>query len=122
LAYRCGSLDCHGTSARNMRIYGFGALRSGSSAAGFDPLTSETSDEEVSLTYRSLVALEPDVMKTVVAEKTGVERLTLVRKGQGSDNHKGGNRMTSDGPMNSCLTSWLQGKTDTAACANAAKP
>lgn len=119
LLYTCGSLDCHGSKYRNMRVYGFGGLRADPSML---PSGEGTTDAELALTYRSVVGLEPEVMNAVTRERTGYDRLTLVRKAKGLDNHKGGNRMASGSAMEKCLLSWLGSATDVAACNAASLP
>ena len=47
LEKRCGSIDCHGSIYRNMRIYGFGGLRLPSPLGSTTPQTpSIVTDEE----------------------------------------------------------------------------
>jgi hypothetical protein len=114
LVRSCGTLDCHGTQARNMRLYGFGGLRE---SANLDPLTAATTTAEIALSYRSVVSLEPEILRAVVQHSTAPESLTLLRKGRGSDNHKGGTRLV--GALDTCLTSWLNGSVDAEACKRA---
>jgi hypothetical protein len=105
LANRCGTLDCHGQVGRNLRIYGCAGMRSEPDAS---PATCQnpTTDDEYQRTYRSLVALEPQVMSVVysgcstsVSNGTAVyppgtachpELLTFIRKARGVEAHKGG--------------------------------
>jgi hypothetical protein len=102
-----------------MRVYGFGSLRT-------DPATlpngSGTTDPEYSLTYRSVTGLEPETTTSVVRERTGFDRLVLWRKGHGLDNHKGGNRMPTSGPMEKCIFTWLRSETDVESCRAASLP
>ncbi len=119
LLYTCGSLECHGSKYRNMRVYGFGGLRADPSVL---PSGEGTTDAEFALTYRAVVGLEPEVMTNVVRDKSGYDRLSLVRKAKGLDNHKGGNRMGSGSPMEKCLLSWLGSATDVASCNEASLP
>jgi hypothetical protein len=119
LLYTCGSLECHGSKYRNMRVYGFGGLRADPSML---PSGEGTTDAEFALTYRAVVGLEPEVMTNVTREKSGYDRLALVRKAKGLDNHKGGNRMPSGSAMEKCLLSWLGSATDVAACNAASLP
>jgi hypothetical protein len=113
----CGTLECHGTKLRNLRVYGYGSLREDPATL---PGTGATTDKEYQLTYRAIVGLEPEIMSAVTQEKRGSSRLSLVRKGRGLDNHKGANRMPAGGPMERCLLSWLLSQTDSAACQEAA--
>jgi hypothetical protein len=115
LDVRCGSLDCHGTVARNLRLYGSAGLRWSSSDRPLVPPcdTQDEDDED----YESVVGLEPETMSAVVAAG-GVdpERLTMVRKARGTEAHKGGTIWTQGDDSDTCLTSWLAGKTNSNAC------
>jgi hypothetical protein len=114
----CGTLDCHGSRLRNMRLFGYSTGR----LLGKDaPLSAGTTDAELDENYRGVVGLEPEVMTAVVASGgADVQRLSLFRKGRGLDNHKGGARMSASDPLDKCLVSWLAGKLDTDSC-NAAQ-
>ena len=114
LARRCGSIDCHGSIYRNMRIYGYGALRTGPEAT--DPMTPpRVTATEAQASYESVVGLEPEIMRTVVQQGgAGVERLTFVRKGRGDEDHKGNKRL--DANSDTCVTSWLATHVDEDAC------
>jgi hypothetical protein len=116
LSRRCGSLDCHGSSFRNMRVYGFGGQRLG--AGGFAPDNPNASTvEEVNATYESVIALEPEIMRDVVQSGgASAERLTFVRKGRGDEAHKGDRRITPGDASDRCITSWLKNTIDVAAC------
>jgi len=121
---RCGTLDCHGREERNFRVYGCEGLR-------LDPENSprcrknggvDTTNPELDATFRSLVGLEPAVTSAVVQGKgQHPELLTLVRKARGTESHKGGALIVPGDSQDQCLTSWLAGKTDVAAC-NASYP
>jgi hypothetical protein len=116
LEHRCGSLDCHGTVYRNLRLYGREGLR----LSPFDRPTSKpgaTTVAEYDEDFLSVVALEPEAMSAVVREGGAApERLTLVRKARGAEHHKGGVSMSSGDDADRCVTSWLSGRTDLAAC------
>jgi hypothetical protein len=115
LVVRCGSLDCHGTVARNMRLYGSAGLRWSSSDRPFVPLC-DTQDE-VAQDYESVVDLEPETMSAVVAAGgANPQQLTMVRKARGTESHKGGQIWTQGDDSDTCLTSWLAGSTDEGAC------
>jgi hypothetical protein len=118
LVRHCGSLDCHGESHRNLRIYGNEGLRL---AATDRPLSPEcTTDAEIDEDYVSLVGLEPEVLSAVVADHGAhPERLTFIRKGRGTEHHKGGTLMKSGDDTDACLTSWLAGEVDDNACTRA---
>jgi hypothetical protein len=121
---RCGSLDCHGQPGRNLRIWGCSGMRLDPPdipvCGGLLPGEVSTTAAEYQATYRSLVGLEPTVMSTVVAGGGAhPELLTFVRKARGLEAHKGGTLITPGDPQDICITSWLAGKTDVMACANA---
>jgi len=113
LEQRCGTLDCHGNPARPMRIYGSIGLRAPdkkeANNANYYPGGSEpTTDNEISLNYRAICALEPEIMAQVVTGAQRPEKLTLVRKPRLSEKHKGGRVWDQGKPGDQCLTNWLQ--------------
>lgn len=114
LARRCGSIDCHGSIYRNMRIYGYGGLRIGpESTTPMTPMRVTAAEAQAS--YESVVGLEPEIMRTVVQQGgAGVERLTFVRKGRGDEDHQGNKRLNADSDL--CVTSWLANHVDEDAC------
>ena len=116
LVHRCGSLDCHGSAYRNLRIYGRDGLR-------LDPKDipggrRSTTSAELDATYRSVVGLEPVVMSAVV-EGGPPGLLTFVRKARGTESHKGNALIVPGDDQDKCITTWLAGKVDTAACGRA---
>jgi len=114
LARRCGSIDCHGSIYRNMRIYGYGGLRIGANATPMAPAGVVT-PAEAEASYESVVGLEPEIMRTVVEQGgTGIERLTFVRKGRGTEDHKGNKRLNAD--SDTCVATWLANHVDEDAC------
>ncbi len=121
LEHRCGTLDCHGTPARNLRIYGNESLRWAASDRPLQPPC--TTSAEVDQDFDSVVGLEPEVMSAVVAGH-GVhpELLTLIRKARGTENHKAGAIMSPGDPLDTCITSWLSSALDVNACQTAAPP
>jgi hypothetical protein len=122
LGRRCGTLDCHGSTYRNLRLYGYGGLRLDvnllpESDAGANNITTA----EVDADYEAVIGLEPEVMRLVVLDKGfAPERLTLVRKGRGTEDHKGEGPIKVGDDADRCLVSWLASATDTAACSRAA--
>jgi len=64
LANRCGTLDCHGQTSRNLRIWGCEGMRLGDDASPVS-CVNPTTEDEYQATYRSLVALEPQVISSV---------------------------------------------------------
>jgi hypothetical protein len=123
LDHRCGSLDCHGNIARNLRVWGCEGLRLLPTDA---PICNgrlggrATTPDEHAATYRSLVGLEPTVMSAVVVDNgQDPDLLTFVRKARGEESHKGGALIMPGDDQDRCITSWLEGATDTSACGNA---
>jgi hypothetical protein len=117
LVHRCASLDCHGEVGRNLRIYGRYGLR-------LDPKGvtngSPTSAAEYDADYRSVVALEPEIMAEVVHDHGAhPERLTFYRKPRGLEAHKGGALIQAGDDQDTCIRSWLAGAVDTTSCQSA---
>jgi hypothetical protein len=119
LVRRCGELDCHGARTRNLQIFGCEGLRldEGDTPRCRASGGKDTTSAELDATYRSLVGLEPAVMSSVV-QGSGAhpELLTFVRKARGAESHKGGVLIVPGDSQDTCITSWLAGTTDTAAC------
>ncbi len=119
LQYGCGSLDCHGHVARNLRVYGEYGLRL---REGDEPGGEPTTQAEHQKNFAALVTLEPEVLERVVAEGgQRPERLTLVRKARGTEFHGGSDAAPRGGPLDRCLVSWLSSQTDDSACAQASR-
>jgi hypothetical protein len=126
LDHRCGSLDCHGQMTRNLRIWGCEGMRLDPNAISQCSRNlggTDTTNDEIEATYRSLVGLEPTVMSTVVAgHGQHPELLTFVRKARGIESHKGGALITPGDFQDVCITTWLAGENDAnhqSACASA---
>jgi hypothetical protein len=118
LVVRCGSLDCHGTPARNMRLYGSAGLRWSAADRPLVPLCDTT--DEVAQDFESVVDLEPEAMSAVVAAGgANPQQLTMVRKARGTESHKGGQIWTQGDDSDTCLTSWLASNVNESACFNA---
>jgi hypothetical protein len=121
LVHHCGTLDCHGTPYRNLRIYGNEGLRWSPTDRTLDPLC--TTSTEVGQDFDSVVGLEPEVMSQVVQDHGAApDRLTMVRKARGTENHKGGTVMQPGDDLDTCITSWLATAVQTAACQRTAPP
>jgi hypothetical protein len=118
LERRCGTLDCHGSAYRNLRVCGSLGLRL---APGDRPMSKgQTTQEEYDADFASIVGLEPEIMSEVVTSGgASPDRLTFVRKARGTEHHKGGSLMNAGDPEDECITSWLAGHTDVARCASA---
>jgi hypothetical protein len=121
LVRHCGTLDCHGSSGRNLRLYGSEGLRLSPDDRPQTPTC--TSDDEVAQDYASVVGLEPEVLSAVVADGGAhPERLTIVRKARGAEDHKGGAPFQQGDAGDRCLTSWLADNLDMDACLGALPP
>jgi hypothetical protein len=113
LENRCGTLDCHGQTSRNLRIWGCEGMRLDPDASAVtcaDP----TTEAEYQATFRSLVGLEPQIMSNVYAgcapygaDGGGAyppglgcqpQLLTFIRKARGTEAHKGGQLICVDEP------------------------
>jgi len=118
LAYRCGSLDCHGSAQRNFVIWSCYGLRLDQDAAPGcrQQGGTNTTPQEYQYTYDSLVALEPAVMSQVVASGgADPDLLTFVRNARGEEDHKGGKIWDAGSPDDLCVADWLAGSNGTTA-------
>ena len=114
----CGTLDCHGQAARNMRLFGARGLRLDSSG---DPADGSTTPAEYDATYWAVVGLEPEALTAVIRDQgADPERLSLIRKGRGHEGHKGGTLMQVGDDLDRCLISWLTGPIASTSCQTAA--
>lgn len=117
LVDRCGSLDCHGSTYRNMRLFGFGAFRLD---PAHQPDAPDTTQAEVDADYQSVVGLEPEIFRDVVASGgRDPSRLTFIRKGRAEEDHKGGPRLFRGDAADRCVLSWLSGTVDADTCKSA---
>jgi hypothetical protein len=112
----CGSLDCHGTAFRNLRIYGSAGLRIAARDTPLVPVC-DTADEATQ-DYLSVVGLEPEAMSQV-ASGGDASLLTMVRKARGTEAHKAGAIWSEGDDSDVCLTSWLAGRANAGACRSA---
>jgi hypothetical protein len=125
LEERCGTLDCHGQLSRPLRVYSALGMRLGTDPGAFSPGTGvypdafPTTEDERDATRRSLCALEPEVMAAVRAGDRGPNELTVVRKADGSEKHKGGVVFHDGDGGERCLVGWIEGTTDSELCASA---
>jgi hypothetical protein len=118
LEHRCGTLDCHGTMARNLRLYGSEGLRLASDARPSSHPS--TTDAEYDEDFASIVGLEPEVMSDVVRSGgADPERLTFYRKARGLEAHKAGTLVQAGDSQDTCIRSWLADHTDAVACVTA---
>jgi hypothetical protein len=112
LSVRCGSIDCHGSLFRNLRVYGSTGLRYLATDRPFAP-TCNTCEENQE-TYLSVVGLQPEAISEVVLG-ADPSILTMVGRARGTEAHKGGQVWSQGDDSDVCLTSWLGGKVDFAA-------
>lgn len=114
----CGTLDCHGQVGRNMRLFGARGLRLSAMDTSAEGVTQPP---EYDADYWAIVALEPELLAAVVREKGDrPERLTLIRKGRGTERHKGGRLMSPNDNLDRCIVGWVAGRIEADACQTAA--
>jgi hypothetical protein len=108
----CGTLDCHGDPARNMRVYGINGQRLGASdVTGFGG----TTEGELRATYDSIVVLQPEQLAAIVqAGGDPSDDWLVLGKGRGRIDHAGGQQFVPGRAADSCATSWLSGRFDEA--------
>jgi len=108
LAIHCGTLNCHGNDARNMRFFGFYGTRL---APNDKPGAGATSPDEYEANFESVISIEPERLSQIVqsgGSNTALEdKWIVLSKGRGTEHHKGGSRMTKGDAMDTCITSWL---------------
>ena len=119
---RCGSLDCHGSIARNMRVYSSRGLRLPNDA-GIVPGTGDTTLEEITANYQSILTLEPEATNDVL-DGADPYSLQIVKKPLEIEKHKGGQSIRRGDDAERCIVSWLKedpvSPIDKEACARAA--
>lgn len=103
---RCGSLDCHGSPARNLRVYSSAGLRLPNDA-GIVPGQGETTLDEITANYHSLMTLEPEQTNKVI-EGADPYTLLIVKKPLEIEKHKGGPVIRRGDDAERCLVSWLK--------------
>ena len=115
---RCGSVDCHGTPRRNLRIYGYGGMR----AAPTDtPDFPATTPDEIERDFQSIMALEPEAMAKFIAEGRHDPRdLTFYMKPRNAQSHKGGERIVAGDNADLCILTWLTATVHVSSCRAAA--
>ena len=103
---RCGSLDCHGGIGRNMRIYSARGLRL-PNEAGLAPGAGETTIDESTANYHSILTLEPELTNEVI-EGADPYTLLVVKKPLELEKHKGGPAIRKGDDAERCIVSWLK--------------
>lgn len=120
---RCGSLDCHGSLARNMRIYSSSGLRLPTDA-GTGPGQGDTTLEEITANYQSIMTLEPEATNEVTGNGGDPYSLLVVKKPLEIEKHKGGQSIRRGDDAERCIVSWLKedllNPIDVGACSRAA--
>ena len=120
---RCGTLDCHGTNARNLRIYSTGGLRL-PNEAGVSPGGGATTLEEINANYESILNVEPEQTNEVIVNNADPYSLLILKKPLQMEHHKGGPAITRGDDAETCIVSWLKeditSPFNKTACANAA--
>jgi hypothetical protein len=118
LEAHCGTLDCHGAAARNLRVYGIDGLRWDKAGTTGDQ---STTMEEIQATYESVVSIQPEVLARITEEGgKRPERWIVLLKGRETEEHKGGRRLVAGDDADRCLTSWLAGAVEQTRCDAAA--
>lgn len=129
LERRCGTIDCHGTLARPLRIYSAGGLRLGTLEEIADPgLAFEngtipggdaTSEAEFEANRQAVCGLEPEKTALAVAGTIPPEELMVLRKPLELEEHKGAQLFLPGDPGATCLSCWVRGFPDVIECADA---
>lgn len=116
---QCGTLDCHGAPGRPFRVQGFWGLRRFVGDGGLVPGDEQTTEEEFRGSFESLIGLEPEATRRVVAGEQAPGSLLILRKPTGTgpaepsspqdqgERHKGGRVTSSSGPGYQCIAAWL---------------
>jgi hypothetical protein len=130
LAAKCGTLDCHGSIGRPLRIFSQYGLRLVDDA-GDVPGGAPTTEAEIFANYTSAISVQPELTSKVFYGLEDPHVLLLLRKPLALERHKGGQVLASGDNGDLCLTSWLEDgleepdgapiTIDNQACNNAAK-
>ncbi|HVW24663.1 MAG TPA: hypothetical protein VHC69_04805 [Polyangiaceae bacterium] len=114
LEVHCGTLDCHGSPARNFRVFGVYGLRlNGSDVTG----SPDTTEAEVTATYEAIVTVDPESLSAVYHDRgRDPQRWLAVRKSRGLENHTGGAPLPAGGHGDRCLIAWLGKSADQSDC------
>lgn len=121
LERRCGTLDCHGASARPLRLYGRYGLRFHAQTGS--PVTPACVDEapnvpggvattpcELEANYFSVCNVDSAKMDEIAQNANIADESLLITKARATEKHKGGKVVNeADDPGNDCLLGWLAG-------------
>jgi hypothetical protein len=108
----CGTLDCHGDPARNLRVYGINGQRlDATDVPGFRG----SSPAELLATYDSIVAIQPELLSAIVKAGGGSAGDWLVLgKARGELHHAGGQQFVPGQPADTGVLWWLASRVDDA--------
>jgi hypothetical protein len=104
---RCGSLDCHGAVGRNLRIYSSRGLRL-PNEGGVLPGQGDTTLDEITANYQSIMTLEPELTNDVVLNNADPETLLVLKKPLDIEKHKGGPTIRRGDDADRCIRSWMK--------------
>jgi hypothetical protein len=107
LAYRCGTLDCHGQIGRPLRIFSQDGLRLVDDAQNVSG-GGATTESEIFADYTSAIGVQPELTSRVFAGLADPHSLLLLRKPLGLERHKGGTIFSAGSDSDNCITSWLE--------------
>jgi hypothetical protein len=108
LERRCGTLDCHGSSLRPMRLYGQHGLRH--PAEQNFPGGVGTTLAELDANYGAVCNVEPEKMAQAVSDVgQSADQLLVYRKARNIEGHKGGEVIKEGSSADRCLLGWLRG-------------
>jgi hypothetical protein len=114
---QCGTVECHGTLPRGMRVYGEIGLRLDAATTG------TTTSEEAQATYVSIVGLQPEKTSAFTARSPRTPDdaydLLVLSKPLMRERHRGGLSLRKGEPAEQCILSWLLGAVDAGACTSA---
>lgn len=105
---RCGTLDCHGSTLRPMRLLGRYGLRDPGqkNVTGGAPTTAAERDAN----YAAVCNVEPEQMDKAAADfGQSAEKLLVLEKARGVEGHKGGTIVVPGTDADNCLLGWLRG-------------
>ncbi len=106
---RCGTLDCHGQPGRAYRVYSRFGLRVFNPDAGIVSGVQPTTDQEILYNFQSLIGVQPELMRRVVARNgDNPNELLILRKPLNIERHKGGRVMGDRDEGYRCITGWLR--------------
>jgi hypothetical protein len=105
---RCATLDCHGSPARPMRLFGQYGLRhlDETNYAGGKP----TTQKELDSNYAAVCGVEPEKMNDNVTNLgNSADQLLMIKKARGLEKHKGGKVVNEADHGDNCMLGWLRG-------------